>query len=162
MASQSPKIGDPAPDFKLPASNGTEVSLKDFIGKKSVILYFYPKDDTPGCTKEACGFRDGIRSLEKEGAVVLGVSRDSVESHLKFIDKYTLPFLLLSDEDTVVCKAYGVYKLKNMYGKTSWGIQRTTFVIDKKGKIANVYEKVPVETHAQEILDFLKQGKTAA
>jgi peroxiredoxin Q/BCP len=158
MTSKEFKVGDPAPDFVLPASDGTQVGLKDFLGKKTVILYFYPKDDTPGCTKEACSFRDSLQVLLKEGAVVLGVSRDSLESHLKFINKYTLPFLLLSDEDTEVCKAYGVYKLKNMYGKTSWGIQRTTFVIDKKGKIAKIYDKVSVETHAQDILTYLQSG----
>jgi peroxiredoxin Q/BCP len=156
MAKEGLKEGDTAPAFTLPASDGTEVSLKDFAGKKTVILYFYPKDDTPGCTKEACSFRDGIQPLEKEGAVVLGVNRDSVESHQKFIDKFSLPFLLLSDEDSKVCKSYGVYKLKNLYGRTSWGIQRTTFVIDKKGKIAKIYPQVSVETHAQDILEFLR------
>ncbi|MBI4715951.1 MAG: peroxiredoxin, partial [Nitrospirae bacterium] len=113
------KVGDPAPGFTLPASDGSRVSLKDFKGKKSVILYFYPKDDTPGCTKEACGFRDHFKEIEKAGGVVLGVSRDSTASHQKFIGKYSLPFLLLSDEETEVCKAYGVWKLKNLYGRTS-------------------------------------------
>ncbi len=156
MASEETiKVGDPAPAFSLPASDGSRVSLKDFKGKKSVILYFYPKDDTPGCTREACGFRDHFKEIEKAGGVILGVSRDSVASHEKFIGKYSLPFLLLSDEETEVCKAYGVWKLKNLYGKTSWGIQRITFVIDRSGKIAQIYPKVKVEEHAKEILEFL-------
>jgi peroxiredoxin Q/BCP len=145
-----------APDFSLPSSGGRKVSLKDFKGKRRVVLYFYPKDDTPGCTKEACGFRDTIREFEAQDTVILGVSLDDEESHKKFIEKYNLPFTLLSDLDSEVSKVYGVYKLKNMYGKTYWGIERTTFIIDKSGRIAKVFPKVKVDHHIDEVLSFLK------
>ncbi len=150
------KEGDPAPDFFLPASNGQKISLKDYRGKKSVVLYFYPKDDTPGCTKEACGFRDTIRQFEAQDTVILGVSLDDESSHKKFIQKYSLPFTLLSDVDHQMSTAYGVYKEKNMYGKTYWGIERTTFVIDKAGRIAKIFPKVKVDNHINEVLDFIK------
>lgn len=151
--------GEPAPDFSLPASDGRKISLKDFKGKKRVVLYFYPKDDTPGCTKEACGFRDSIQEFDAQDAVILGVSLDDEASHIKFIQKYNLPFTLLSDNDIEVSKAYGVYKEKNMYGKTYWGIERTTFIIDKAGRIERIYPKVKVENHIDEVLESLKSTR---
>jgi len=151
------KEGMKAPDFNVAASNGKNVSLKDFKGKKRVVLSFYPKDNTPGCTVEACGFRDKIKTLEDEGAVVLGVSPDSVDSHHKFIDKFNLPFVLLSDQGSKLCKAYGVWVKKNMYGKEYMGVARTTFIIGKDGTIENIYEKVKPEGHNQEVLAFLSQ-----
>ncbi len=150
-----PVVGKPAPDFTLPSTTGEPVSLRQYKGKKTVIQYFYPKDETPGCTKEACEFRDHIAEIEGGQAVVLGVSMDSLESHQKFRDKHHLPFTLLSDEDGAVSKMYGVYKQKNVYGKKSMGIERTTFVIDKTGRIATIYPKVKVEGHLQEILSFI-------
>lgn len=148
-------VGDKAPDFSLPDQTGATVSLKALRGKQ-VVLYFYPKDDTPGCTKEACGFRDSIKPLEKAGAVVLGVSLDGQASHQKFIAKYGLPFSLLCDEDAAVSKAYGVYKEKSMYGKKYWGIERSTFVIDGKGTIKAAFRKVKVDGHVEEVLAALK------
>jgi peroxiredoxin Q/BCP len=150
------KEGKPAPEFSLSSSEGRKVSLKDFKGKKSVVLYFYPKDDTPGCTKEACSFRDMIRQFEAQDAVILGVSLDDESSHKKFILKYSLPFTLLSDVDHQLSTAYGVYKEKSMYGKTYWGIERTTFIINKAGRIAKIFPKVKVDHHIAEVLDFIK------
>ena len=149
-----PKEGQKAPEFNLPASNGENVSLKSLRGKK-VVLYFYPKDDTPGCTVEACGFRDGIKKIEKTNAIVLGVSPDDVKSHNKFIEKFKLPFLLLSDTDKKVCEAYGVWVEKSMYGKTYMGVARTTFLIDENGNIEKVYEKVKPDVHTDEVLQQL-------
>ncbi|MEW6248500.1 MAG: thioredoxin-dependent thiol peroxidase [Nitrospirota bacterium] len=148
-------IGDKAPDFSLPNEAGETVKLKHFKGRQ-VVLYFYPKDDTPGCTKEACGFRDSLEPIKKAGAVVLGVSLDGRESHQKFIAKYRLPFPLLSDEDATVSKAYGVYKQKNMYGKKFWGIERSTFVIDPAGRVKAIFRKVKVDGHVDEVLAALK------
>ncbi|MCI0529917.1 MAG: thioredoxin-dependent thiol peroxidase [Nitrospira sp.] len=156
MKEKELKEGEQAPDFSLPSSEGRNISLKDFKGKKSVVLYFYPKDDTPGCTKEACGFRDMIRQFEAKDSMILGVSLDDESSHKKFIQKYSLPFTLLSDVDHQMSTAYGVYKEKNMYGKTYWGIERTTFVIDKAGRIAKIFPKVKVDNHISEVLDFIK------
>ena len=150
----SPKEGQKAPEFSIPASNGETVSLKGLRGKK-VVLYFYPKDDTPGCTVEACGFRDEIKKIEKTNAIVLGVSPDDVKSHVKFIEKFKLPFLLLSDPDKKVCKAYGVWVEKSMYGKTYMGVARTTFIIDEQGIIEKVYEKVKPDVHTEEVLQHL-------
>jgi len=148
-----------APDFSAKNENGETISLKDFKGKKHVVLYFYPKDDTPGCTKEACGFRDRIKQLEKEDAVVLGVSRDSPVSHKKFIQKYSLPFSLLADEDEKICKAYGTLKMKNFYGIKRRGVARMTFLIGKDGLIKKIYPAVNPEEHADEILSALKTLK---
>ncbi len=148
--------GVQAPEFKLPASNGKEISLKDYKGKNRVILYFYPKDDTPGCTVEACEFRDTVKKIEKIDAVVLGISPDGVKSHNKFIEKFKLPFLLLSDEDKKVCKDYGVWVKKSMYGREYMGVARTTVIIGKDGKIEKLFEKVKPEGHAGEVLEFLK------
>ena len=154
-ASLLPVIGKPAPDFTLPSTTGEPVSLKQFKNRKSVVLYFYPKDDTPGCTKEACGFRDLREDFEQVGAVILGVSNDPVDAHLKFREKFKLPFDLLADEDASVSKAYGVYKQKNLYGKKYMGIERTTFIVDRTGRVAQIYPKVKVEGHVQDVLAFL-------
>ncbi|HTN42280.1 MAG TPA: thioredoxin-dependent thiol peroxidase [Nitrospiria bacterium] len=155
MAANELNVGDAAPDFRLPSTEGREISLKEFRGKKKVVLYFYPKDDTPGCTKEACSFRDERSKFDKEDAVILGVSFDDLESHKKFAGKFKLPFPLLSDADKKVAEAYGVYKEKSMYGRTYMGIERSTFVIDKDGKIARIYRKVKVDGHSDEILGAL-------
>jgi peroxiredoxin Q/BCP len=153
--SMLPVIGKPAPDFTLPSTSGENVSLKQFKGKKTVILYFYPKDDTPGCTREACDLRDHAEEFEKHNVVILGVSTDPLDSHVRFKEKHRLPFALLSDEDAAVSKLYGVYKQKNVYGKKSMGIERTTFVVDKTGRIAQIYPKVKVEGHIRDLLGFV-------
>ena len=152
-----PVIGKPAPDFTLPSTTGETISLKQFKGKKTVVLYFYPKDETPGCTKEACAFRDVYGDLDRQGVVLLGVSTDNMEAHLAFRDHHKLPFPLLSDEDAAVSKLYGVYKQKNLYGKKSMGIERTTFVIDRTGRIAQIYPKVKVEGHVADLLEFVRE-----
>jgi len=148
------KVGEDAPDFSLPSDTGKTIALKRLRGKQ-VVLYFYPKDDTPGCTKEACGFRDAIARIEKANTVVLGVSNDDLISHQKFSKKYGLPFTLLSDENAAVSKAYGVYKQKSMYGRTYWGIERSTFVIDERGKLKAVFPKVKVEGHVEDVMNVL-------
>ncbi|MGH7146452.1 MAG: thioredoxin-dependent thiol peroxidase [Nitrospiraceae bacterium] len=147
--------GDRAPNFSLTDQTGQTVRLKDFKGTP-VVLYFYPKDDTPGCTKEACNFRDAETAVKRTGAVVLGVSMDAAASHQKFIAKYKLPFSLLCDEEAKVSKTFGVYKLKSMYGRTYWGIERSTFVIDGSGVIKAAFRKVKVDGHAGEVLAALK------
>ncbi len=144
--------GARAPDFKLPGDDGRTYSLSDFKDKKEVVLYFYPRDDTPGCTKEACSFRDSMSSLTQKGVQVLGVSDDDLASHLKFREKYSLNFPLLSDINNKVSKIYAVYKQKNLYGKNHWGIERSTFIIDKNGKIRKVFRKVKVDGHVDEII----------
>jgi peroxiredoxin Q/BCP len=149
------KEGMHAPDFSAQASSGEVISLKNLKGKK-VVLYFYPKDDTPGCTVEACGFRDGIKKIKAAGAVVLGVSPDGVDSHLQFISKFKLPFLLLSDTDKKICRDYGVWVEKSMYGKKYMGVARTTFVLGEAGKIEKIFEKVQPEGHPDEVLECLK------
>lgn len=145
------KQGDKAPDFKLAADSGEIVSLKDYKGKK-VVLYFYPKDMTDGCTKESCDFRDNIKKFEKNNTVVIGVSADDTKSHVKFKKKYDLPFTLLSDESKEMLNNYGVWQEKSMYGRKYMGIVRTTFVIDEKGKIEKIYDKVKVPGHVEEVL----------
>src|SRR3989344_930505 len=149
------KEGQEAPDFEVLDTNGNKVKLSDFKGKK-VILYFYPKDDTPGCTKEACSLRDGFSELKKAGMVMLGVSKDSIESHQKFTKKFNLPFQLLADTDKKIVKAYGVYGDKSFMGRIFKGIKRTTFLIDEKGKIAKILDNVNCPTHAQDILEMWK------
>jgi len=145
------KEGATAPAFKTTDTNGKSLSLKDFRGQK-VVLYFYPKDDTPGCTKEACSFRDGFLKFKKRGITILGVSPDSEKSHQKFTAKYKLPFTLLADTDHSLADAYGVYGEKKFMGRTYMGIHRTTFLIDEKGKIKKVFEKVKPDDHADEVL----------
>ena len=145
------EIGKKAPAFTLEADTGEKVSLKDFLGQ-TVILYFYPKDMTSGCTQEACDFRDLFSQFKKKKAVILGVSKDSVASHQKFKSKYDLPFLLLSDPESTVCELYGVWKEKSMYGRKYMGIERSTFVISPSGKIEAIYSKVKVKDHAEEVL----------
>ncbi len=149
-----PEVGTQAPDFTLPTDGGEKVSLRDLRGKR-VVLYFYPKDDTPGCTKESCAFRDNLKVLEGKGAVVLGVSLDDEDSHRRFREKYNLPFTLLCDVDAGVSKAYGVYQQKNLYGNIFWGIVRTTFIVDEQGKISRVFPRVKVDGHVEEVLSAL-------
>jgi thioredoxin-dependent peroxiredoxin len=146
------KEGTTAPAFKTKDDNGEDVSLKDFKGQK-VVLYFYPKDDTPGCTKEACSFRDAYSKFKKQGIKLLGVSPDSEATHKKFITKYKLPFTLLADRDHLIAEAYGVWGEKKFMGRTYMGVLRTTFLIDEKGKIKKVFEKVKPEDHATEVLE---------
>ena len=152
------EIGDKAPDFTLPTDGNGTVSLKALKGKP-VILYFYPKDDTSGCTKEACGFRDALPDFSKTGAAVIGVSKDSVASHDKFKKKYKLPFTLASDEDVAVAKRYGVWVEKSMYGRKYMGMDRSTFLIDGKGVIRGLWRKVKVPGHVEEVLASLKELK---
>jgi peroxiredoxin Q/BCP len=150
-------VGQEAPDFTLPASNGENVSLHDFRGK-NVVLYFYPKDNTPGCTKESCDFRDKVEDFSAKDTVILGVSTDDLISHDKFIKKYNLPFLLLSDTEAEVSKLYGVYKLKKNFGKEYMGIERSTFIIDKEGRLAKEYRKVKVDGHVDEALQYISEN----
>lgn len=149
-------VGTAAPDFTLSDQNGESHSLSAERGH-TVLLYFYPKDDTPGCTKEACGFRDRIAEFQKKGVTVFGVSKDSVASHKKFADKFTLAFPLLSDPDATVIKAYGAWGEKSFLGKTSMGILRISYLIDSEGKIAKVYEKVKPDEHPSEILRDIEE-----
>ncbi|MBP6085569.1 thioredoxin-dependent thiol peroxidase [Candidatus Gracilibacteria bacterium] len=148
-------IGAPAPQFTALSSTGNPVSLADYRGKY-VVLYFYPKDDTPGCTKEACGFRDSYQEFEQNNVVILGVSKDSVASHQKFQNKYQLPFVLLSDEDLAICKAYHTWGQKSMYGRKYDGIFRVTYLIDPEGMIKQVFPKVDPVLHAKEMLEAVK------
>lgn len=147
----TPEVGTKAPTFDLPAFPIGRIKLSQFKGTQNVVLYFYPRDDTPGCTTEACGFRDGISEFASADTAVLGVSTDTVESHQKFAAKFALPFPLLSDEEHEVAEKYGVWVEKNMYGKKSMGIQRATFLIDKNGKIAAAWPKVKVDGHVAEV-----------
>lgn len=149
------KVGQKAPPFILFSQAGKKVSLTDYRGKR-VVLYFYPKDDTPGCTKEACAFRDSIEEINESGAVVLGVSADSVDSHKKFAQKFNLNFPILSDVDKKMVQAYGVWKEKSLYGRTFMGIERSTFIIDEQGKIAEIFSKVKVDSHLEEVLGELE------
>ncbi len=155
-------INDKAPEFTLPDQNGKEVSLKDSRGKY-VVLYFYPRADTPGCTIEACEFRDSYPKSKKAGAVILGISPDQAKALKKFEDKFKLPFTLLGDADKEVCNAYGVIQEKNMYGKKVMGVARTTFIIGPDGKIKHIFRKVKPAGHAEEVLAYLKEaGKGTA
>jgi peroxiredoxin Q/BCP len=149
-----PQTGERAPDFELKDHTGNTVSLADFRGRK-VVLYFYPKDDTSGCTTQACGIRDSIDEFDAKGAAVLGVSPDPVESHVKFRDKYDLNFPLLADPDRAVCEAYDVWKEKSMYGRKYMGVERTTFVIDEDGVISAVLPKVKPANHVSDVLGLL-------
>lgn len=154
-----PKVGDTAPDFALPSTRGKDISLKEFKGS-DIILYFYPKDDTPGCTAEACSFRDHESDLTKEHAVVLGVSTDSLQSHEKFRGKHNLNFPLLSDQTADVAKMYGAWKEKNMYGRRTWGVARMTYWIGPDGRVKKVYKKVKAAEHADEVLADLRAART--
>ncbi|MCH7818557.1 MAG: thioredoxin-dependent thiol peroxidase [Candidatus Marinimicrobia bacterium] len=148
------KIGDNAPNFSLKDQNGNAVSLDSFLGKK-VILFFYPKDDTPGCTVEACNFRDDFEIYEEKNAVLLGISKDGEESHRKFISKFNLPFSLLCDEDHAVAEEYGAWGEKSMYGRKYMGIIRSTIVVDTEGKVEQLFEKVKPKDHSKELLELL-------
>jgi peroxiredoxin Q/BCP len=150
-------VGVEAPEFELQASNGEQVRLSDFRGK-NVVLYFYPKDMTPGCTTEACDFRDSFENFKELDTVILGVSPDPLDKHRKFVEKHDLPFLLLVDEDHKVAETYEVWKLKKNFGKEYMGVERSTFVIDKEGKIAKAWSKVKVKGHVEEALQFIKES----
>ncbi|MCB7070830.1 MAG: thioredoxin-dependent thiol peroxidase [Caldibacillus thermoamylovorans] len=150
-------IGEKVPDFELLASNGDKVKLSDFRGKH-VVLYFYPKDMTPGCTTEACDFRDYHQDFADVNAVILGVSADPLEKHQKFIEKHGLPFLLLADEDHKLSEQFGVWKEKNVFGKVGFGIERSTFIIDKDGVLVKEWRKVKVQGHVEEALQFIKNN----
>ena len=149
-------IGDTVPDIKLHSSKGRELSLKDLKGKK-IVLFFYPKDDTPGCTKEACAFRDSFKDYSDINTVIIGVSKDPLESHEKFIEKYGLPFELLSDPDLKLMEAFGVWNQKSMYGKTFMGVVRSSFLIDEDGIIRKEWRKVRVKDHNEKVLEAAKQ-----
>lgn len=163
MASAAEKLmptslseGKKAPDFTMPADSGSDISLAQFKGEQNVVLYFYPKDDTPGCTIEAKDFRDLAKDFAFEDTIIIGVSKDDIKSHCKFRDKYELSFTLASDTDGKVCEAYGVWTEKSMYGKKYMGIQRATFLIDKEGTLARIWPKVSVTGHAKEVLEAAK------
>jgi peroxiredoxin Q/BCP len=151
-----PQAGDKAPVFKAPSDGGGTVDLAKLKGK-NVVLYFYPKDDTPGCTTEACGFRDNLPAFGKFDAAIYGVSRDTVKKHDKFKEKYGLPFTLIADEDGKITEAYGTWVEKSMYGRTYMGIDRATFLIDKKGVVQRVWRKVKVKGHVEEVLAAVKE-----
>ncbi|HEY6192493.1 MAG TPA: thioredoxin-dependent thiol peroxidase [Bacteroidota bacterium] len=148
------KVGEKAPDFSLPSSLGETISLKALRGKR-VVLYFYPKDDTPGCTREACSFQENLSRVTRKGALIFGVSADSLASHRKFSKKYELTFPLLSDESKEMLKAYGVWKEKSFMGRKYMGIVRTTVIIDERGKVSHVFENVKVDGHTEEVLELL-------
>ena len=148
------KVGDKAPLFTLKDTAGSDVSLSDFLGKK-VVIYFYPKDNTPGCTRQACAFADSYAGFQEKNVSVIGISRDSIASHVKFADKYSLPFILLSDPDRIAIEAYGVWQEKKLYGKVNMGVVRMTFVVDENGYIERIMPKVKPDTNALEILSAL-------
>jgi thioredoxin-dependent peroxiredoxin len=155
------QVNDKAPEFTLPDQNGEDISLKQYRGKY-VVLYFYPRADTPGCTIEACEFRDSYKKMQKTGAVLLGISPDTSQAQNKFAEKFSLPFTLLGDADKKVANGYGVMKEKNMYGRKVMGVARTTFVIGPDGKIMHIFEKVKPEGHAEEVLEYLKGAMKGA
>ena len=152
------EIGIKAPEFTLPDKDGNPVSLSDFSGKK-VVLYIYPRDNTPGCTRQACAFAGAFEDFKKIDAVVIGISKDSVASHQKFADKYELPFILLSDPELTAIQSYGVWQEKKNYGKVSMGVVRSTFIIDENGMIEKVMPKVKPDTNAAEVLAYLQEGR---
>lgn len=151
-------VGSKAPDFTLTDREGRAVSLSDFRGKK-VVIYFYPKDNTPGCTRQACAFAGAYAAFREKNVEVIGISRDSTASHQRFAEKYSLPFILLSDPDRAAIEAYGVWQEKKLYGKVSWGIVRSTFIVDEEGMITAVMPKVKPDTNAAEVLSALDAGK---
>lgn len=152
------KEGERAPEFTLQDQRGKTISLAEYRGKK-VVLYFYPRDNTPGCTRQACAFKNTFEDFKKEDVAVIGISKDSVASHEKFAQKYELPFVLLSDPERKVIEAYGVYQEKKMYGKVSMGVARTTFIIDEEGMVLKVFEKAKPDTNAAEILAYLEDQR---
>lgn len=152
------EVGTKAPDFTLPNADGISVSLADFAGKR-VVLYFYPRDNTPGCTRQACAFAGAFEAFKQMDAVVIGISKDSVASHKKFAEKFNLPFILLSDPELTAIQAYGVWQEKKLYGKVSMGVVRSTFIIDENGVIEKVMPKVKPDTNAAEVLAYLKGDK---
>ena len=154
------KAGEKAPDFSLQDKEGKTVRLSDFLGRR-VVLYFYPRDNTPGCTRQACGFAQAYQEFERRGVAVIGISKDSVASHLKFAQKYDLPFVLLSDPERQAIEAYDVWKERKLYGKVSMGVVRTTYVIDPQGVIEKVMPKVKPDTNAAEILAYLAKEENA-
>lgn len=151
-------VGMPAPDFTLPDKDGNLISLSDYRGRK-VVVYFYPRDNTPGCTRQACAFRDAYEGFRTEEVVVIGISKDSQASHQRFAEKHQLPFIILSDPDLVAIKAYGAWQEKKMYGKVSFGVVRSTFIIDEKGEIIKAFPKAKPDTNAAEILEFLASAQ---
>ena len=157
----TPQSGEPAPDFSLPDERGTTHRLSDQRGRWTVV-YFYPKDDTPGCTTEACQFRDAETAIADRGADVWGISPDGARSHARFREKFGLPFTLLSDEDHTVAERYGAWQLKQSYGRESWGIQRSTFLVDPDGRVARAWPKVKADGHAAEVLRALEEARSAA
>ena len=159
MSESLPQVGQTAPKFELPASTGEIVDLAKIVAKHRVVLYFYPKADTPGCTKQACGFRDAASDYKKAGVVILGLSPDPIEKVVKFSEKYKLNFPLLADADHAVCEKYGVWQQKSMYGRKYMGVARTTFVIAKGGKIEHVFEKVKPEGHEGVVMEYLKSAE---
>jgi peroxiredoxin Q/BCP len=161
MGSITLKDNDKAPEFTLPDQDGKEIVLKNYRGQY-VVLYFYPRADTPGCTIESCEFRDSYKKIEKVNAVVLGISPDTSKAQKKFEEKFSLPFTLLADADKKVCNLYGVMQEKNMYGKKVMGVARTTFIIGPNGKIKHIFEKVKPEGHAEEVLAYLKEAAKGA
>lgn len=152
------EVGTKAPEFTLPDKDGNPVSLSDFAGKK-VVLYFYPRDNTPGCTRQACAFAGAFEAFKKINTVVIGVSKDSAASHQKFAEKHSLPFILLSDPELAAIQAYGVWQEKKLYGKVSMGVVRSTFIIDENGVIEKIMPKVKPDTNASEVLAYLTQSK---
>lgn len=152
------EVGTKAPEFTLPDKDGNPVSLSDFAGKK-VVLYFYPRDNTPGCTRQACAFAGAFEAFKKINTVVIGVSKDSAASHQKFVEKHSLPFILLSDPELAAIQAYGVWQEKKLYGKVSMGVVRSTFIIDENGVIEKIMPKVKPDTNASEVLAYLTQSK---
>jgi peroxiredoxin Q/BCP len=160
MPSPTDLIGKSAPSFSLPSSTGDVMALDHFKGKKTVVLYFYPRADTPGCTKEACGFRDALADYDRANVAVLGISPDEPKDVQKFAEKFHLNFPLLADADHAVAEKYGTWQEKSMYGKTYFGATRTTFVIGKDGKVLHVFEKVKPEGHDQQVLDWIRQNGT--
>lgn len=154
------KAGIKAPLFCLKDKNGEEICLQSFLGKK-VVLYFYPKDNTPGCSRQACAFKEGFEEFRSKDVIVIGVSKDSVASHIKFAEKFDLPFILLSDTELTAIKAYDVWQEKKLYGKVNTGVVRTTYIIDENGNIEKVFEKAKPDTNATEILEYLRNSKNS-
>ncbi|MCL1924765.1 MAG: thioredoxin-dependent thiol peroxidase [Defluviitaleaceae bacterium] len=152
------KKGDKAPNFTLPNKDGENYSLEDFKGKK-VVIFFYPKDNTPGCSRQACAFGETMPKFEEKNVHIIGISKDGQESHAKFIEKYSLPFLLLSDENLETIQAYGLWKEKTNFGKTAFGVERTTFLIDEEGIIEKIYRRAKTDTNAQDVLNYLEEAK---